>query len=138
MKSLDIHLGPPQNLTLATAAGGSLAAATYLYKVTAIDGTSGETTASNEASIATGANGKNTLTWNVVPNATGYNVYRSTITNNEVLMSGSTTAILPIPQVAIGTSTVSFIDDGTTVAGTTYTVTFAQVNFTFLSPVSQS
>ena len=114
MKALDIPLGAPQNLVLATTGGGALPAATYFYKVTAIDGASGETLGSAEASIVTGANGKNTLTWNVVPNATGYNVYRSTASGLEVLLTGSPTAVIPIPQVATGTLTVSFVDDGTT------------------------
>src|SRR5216683_3736278 len=69
-KALDAPLNPPQNLALSTGSGGSLSAATYFYKVTALDGAGGETTASAEASIATGASGKNTLTWNIVPNAT--------------------------------------------------------------------
>src|SRR6266480_327550 len=89
MKALDIPLGAPTNLAVATAAGGTLAAATYFYKVTAIDGAGGETLASNEVSQITVLNNKNTLTWNVVPNATGYKVYRSTTTNTETLMSGA-------------------------------------------------
>src|ERR1700674_3237244 len=121
IKALDIPLGAPNNLAAATAGGGSLGAATYFYKVTALDGAGGETTASNEASVATGANGKNTLTWNVVPNATQYNVYRATVSNGEVLLVGSPTAVLPVPQVVMGGLTVTFVDDGTTnVAGTAY------------------
>lgn len=111
-KALDIPLGAPQNLTLATAAGGTLAAATYFYKVTAIDGAGGETLASPEASIATGASGKNTLTWNIVPNAQGYNVYRGTVTNAEGQLASATGAILPVPQPVVGALTVSFIDLG--------------------------
>src|SRR6266550_3303634 len=41
-KALDIPLGAPKNLAVATAGGGTLAAATYFYKVTAIDGAGGE------------------------------------------------------------------------------------------------
>jgi uncharacterized membrane protein YgcG len=123
LKALDVPLGAPQNLILATAAGGSLGAATYFYKVTAIDGASGETTASNEASIATGANGKNTLTWNIVPNASQYNVYRSTSSGAETLLTGSPTAVLPVVQVLPGALTVSFVDDGsTTLAGATFSI----------------
>jgi uncharacterized membrane protein YgcG len=110
MKALDIALGPPQNLTVVTAAGGTLPAATYFYKVTAIDGVGGETTVSSEASVATGANGKNTLTWNIVPNAFQYNVYRSTVTNTETLLSGTN---VPVAQAAPGNLTVSYVDDGT-------------------------
>jgi uncharacterized membrane protein YgcG len=107
-------LGPPQNLTLVTAAGGTLAAATYFYKVTALDGAGGETTASAEASIVTGANGKNTLTWNIVPNASKYNIYRSTASGTETLLFASN---LPASQVQFGALTVSYIDDGTSTTG---------------------
>lgn len=115
-KALDLPLGAPTNLAVATAAGGALPAATYFYKVTAIDGAGGETTASNEVSQITPLNNKNTLTWNVVPNATGYNVYRSTTTNTELLLVGTATAVLPVPQVVPGTLSVSFVDDGTPTA----------------------
>jgi hypothetical protein len=111
-KALDIPLGAPQNLTVVTAAGGSLPAATYFYKVTAIDGAGGETTASNEASVVAVLNNKNTLTWNIVPNATKYNVYRSTSAGTEVLLTSST---LPVTQPVFGTLTQSFVDDGTAV-----------------------
>lgn len=121
-KALDILLGTPQNLTLTTAGGGSLAAATYFYKVTAIDGAGGETLPSAEASIVTAANGKNTLTWNIVPNATAYNVYRSTSSGTELRLVGSATAVLPAPQATPGTLTVTFVDDGTT-SLPTYTIT---------------
>ncbi len=114
IQDLSLPIGAPQNLTIVTAAGGSLAAATYYYKVTAIDGAGGETLPSPEVSIVTGASGKNTLTWNVVPNAAGYNVYRSTTSGAEALLIGSPTAILPVPQVAVNSLTASFIDDGTT------------------------
>lgn len=108
---VNIPLGSPQNLTLATAAGGSLPAATYYYVVTALDGVGGETRVSPEANIATGANGKNTLTWNIVPNAVKYNVYRNTAPGFETLLMG---AGVPVLQPALGSLTVSFVDDGST------------------------
>src|SRR6267378_5174619 len=37
IKALDLNLGAPTNLNVSTAAGGTLAAATYFYRVTAID-----------------------------------------------------------------------------------------------------
>lgn len=115
MVALDFPLGPPQNLTVATAGGGTLPAATYFYKVTAVDDSGGETTPSNEISIATGANGTNTLTWNIVPNAFGYNVYRSTSSGTEVRIS---TQVL---QPAYGALTVTFADTGVFgPAGATY------------------
>ena len=108
-KALDIPLGAPQNLSVVTAVGGTLAAGNYFYKVTALDGAGGETTASNEVNIGTGANGKNTLTWNVVPNAQGYNVYRGNVSTGELLLLGGG---LPAPQVAPGSLTVTYVDTG--------------------------
>jgi len=113
-KALDLRLGEPRNLIITTAGGGSLGAATYDYKVTALDGTGGETDAFQEVNIVTGANGKNTLTWNIVPNAQAYNVYRSITSGTETLLVGSPTAVLPVPQPVAGTLTVTFVDDGTT------------------------
>ena len=113
-KALDLRLGNPRNLVVVTAAGGSLAAATYVYKVTALDGAGGQTDAFQEVNVVTGANGKNTLTWNIVPNAQAYNVYRSTSSGTESLLVGSATAVLPVPQPAAGALTVTFVDDGTT------------------------
>lgn len=107
--ALDMPIGHPTNLTIATVAGGTLPASTYYYKVTALDGVGGETTASNEVSIVTAANGKNTLTWNVVPNAASYKVYRGLAPNGE---SPLTSSILPVTQPSSGTLTASFIDDG--------------------------
>src|SRR6267142_4587481 len=110
IKAFDIPLGAPQNFTVLTAAGGTLAAATYFYKVTALDGVGGETTASNEVSQVTPLNNKNMLTWNIVPNATQYNVYRSTSSGTEVLLTSSN---LPVAQAATGALTFSYVDDGT-------------------------
>jgi hypothetical protein len=80
MKALDQPLGAPANLAAAIAAGGTLTIGqTYYYLVTALDNVGGETTASNHANATpTSGNQTITLTWNVVPNAVGYNVYRST------------------------------------------------------------
>lgn len=103
-------LGAPANLAASASAGGSLAATTYFYKVTALDGVGGETQASAEATATTaGGNLSVTLTWNVVPNAFGYNVYRSTTTGMEVLLTGGG---LPKLQPNPLTGTVTYIDNG--------------------------
>lgn len=59
--------------------GGALASATYRYVVTATDD-AGETTGSAEASsgAVTGPSGSVALTWNAVPTAVTYKVYRGT------------------------------------------------------------
>lgn len=118
-KCLDIPLGAPNNLTIATAAGGTLAAATYHYAVTAVDGTGGETLISVEASQVTPANNKNTLTWNVVPNAVGYNVYRGTSSGSKTLLLGSD---MPVSQPALGSLTQSYQDTGADPSTITYNV----------------
>jgi hypothetical protein len=122
VKALDQPLGPPKNLSVATAAGGSLAAGTYWYVVTAIDGAGGETTISNEVSIATGANGKNTLTWNTVPNAAGYNIYQSGIFSGNGLERILISTTTPVGPPTFGSLTQSFVDDGTSVVAGSFTV----------------
>ena len=110
----EFPLGPPQNLTASeTGSGGTLPTATYYYKVTALDGVGGETTASNEASQAITSGQNVLLTWNVVPNAFGYNVYRGTSPGTEVLITGTG---LPVPQPNPLTATVTFTDTGVAVA----------------------
>jgi hypothetical protein len=104
------RLGPPKNLAgSAGGTGGTLTTGTYYYKVTAIDGAGGETNASAEVSVAVTSPQVVTLTWNVVPNAFGYNVYRGTSPGGETLLVGTN---LPVLQVAPGTLTVTFVDTG--------------------------
>ena len=117
----EMPLGTPQNLVAADGGpGGTLAAATYFYKITALDGAIGETLPSNEASVAVAANHKINLTWNVVPNAFGYQVYRSTSSGTETLLVGT---VLPVLQPSPLTTTVSFTDTGFLPAGAVPVVT---------------
>lgn len=95
-------LRTPVQSALATAAGGTLGAATYYYTVTAIDAKGKETLESNEQSIATGASGKNTISWAAVPGAVGYRVYRGTA-------AGAENSV----YVVAGGATTSFVDTGT-------------------------
>jgi hypothetical protein len=78
----------PGTLTPSTSTtGGSLAAATYFYKMTAIN-LAGETTGSAEASqVTTGATSTVTFTFSTVAGATGYKVYRSTTTGAEAFLT---------------------------------------------------
>lgn len=62
--------------------GGTFAANTYFWKVTAYD-YSGETIGSNEITNAVGLNGSEALSWAGVNGAAGYRVYRGTATNAE-------------------------------------------------------
>lgn len=122
MKALDQNLGAPHNLAATDGGtGGTLAAGTYFYKVTALDNVGGETTASNEASVTVAANHKITLAWNVVPNAVLYNVYRGLATGTEVLLVG---AGIPVTQPALGSLTVTLSDTGAATSGMAVGVSF--------------
>jgi len=106
----EFPLGPPLHLTgSAEGTYGTLPSGTYYYKVTALDGVGGETTASNEVAVPITLGQNAMLTWNVVPNAWGYNVYRGTAPGGESLITGTG---LPVPQPAPLTPTVTFIDTG--------------------------
>lgn len=129
-QALDQPLGAPAHLTLSDAgAGGTLGAGAYFYEVTALDGVGGETTVSNEPTITIAANHKITLTWNVVPNAFAYNVYRTAAgggSGTEVLLSGTK---LPVSQPSPLTATVTFTDDGSfPPASSVFSITSASVS----------
>jgi hypothetical protein len=113
-QALDQQLGAPHAVSATPSAGGTLSSGTtYFYVITALDGVGGETIASNEISgTPSGGNLSNTLVWNVVPNAFGYNVYRSTTTGLEKILTGGG---LPKLQPAI-TGTVTYIDTGAAVS----------------------
>lgn len=111
MKALDQHLGAPQNLSaaLTTAAGTLTIGQPYYWVVTAIDGVGGETVASNEVTLTpTAGHQTANLTWNIVPDAVGYNVYRGTAPGGEVLLYGS----------GLPATSNSYIDNGSATAGT--------------------
>lgn len=75
--------GPTQNVPTTSAAGGTLAAGTYFYKVTALTA-AGESTAVGETSVTTtGTTSSNTVTWTQVTGATGYRIYRGTAAGAE-------------------------------------------------------
>lgn len=77
---------PLQNPASTSTTGGTLAANTYYYVVTAILNPQGESIASNEVSITTtGTTSSNTITWTAPPGmtVTGYRVYRGTAAGAE-------------------------------------------------------
>lgn len=71
-------LAPPVQSALSTATtGGTLAAGTYRYYVTALNA-EGETTVSNEQQVTTtGASSTVTVSWAAVTGATSYKIYRT-------------------------------------------------------------
>jgi hypothetical protein len=105
---LGVTLAAPADLAVQGAGtGGTLAAGTYFWVVTAINA-NGETVKSNEVqTTVTGSTSSAKLTWQAVTNATGYNVYRGTSTTNENKL---------ITTINSG-STITYTDTGT--AGTT-------------------
>lgn len=82
--------------------GGTFSAATYFWKVTAVN-LVGETVGSSEVSAAIVANGSASLTWTAVTGATGYKVYRGTSSGNNLFVASTTTN--------------SYTDTGTTASG---------------------
>lgn len=69
----------PAGLTLTATTGGSLAANTYYYVVTALDAEGGETSYTRGSSVVVGgSNNAVTVAWTAVTNAASYRVYRST------------------------------------------------------------
>lgn len=136
MKALDHPLGDPQNFTLTDAGpGGTIPPNTsYRYGVTAIDGAGGETRAiSNPVFVQGPASHKVTLTWNVVPNAVAYNIYRQGgppfIGTPNILLAPN----LPVSQAPFGTLTASYTDDGTAL-----NTTQASVPLVTMMPNSQA
>jgi hypothetical protein len=103
MEALDQPLGPPQNLAGTLVTGGSLAEVPTYWVVTALDGAGGETTVSNELTLTpSGGDDTATLTWNQVPNAVAYNIYRGTSSGGEVLLTGT----------GLPATTNAYTDDG--------------------------
>ena len=115
-------LTAPTGLAAVLASGGSLTSGTtYYYVVTAIDSGGGETIASSEVNATpSGGNLTVDLTWTAVTGAVSYNVYRSTSTNTEVLLTGA----------GLPATTNSYTDDGSaTVAATVFTIISASVEY---------
>jgi hypothetical protein len=120
-------LGTPKQPTVTTATtGGSLAANTYYYVVTALN-TAGQTLASAETSIVTtGSTSANTITWSPgVVGAATYRVWRGTAsgaenvyyttTNTTYVDTGAagTSGTLPTSNTATGVLTAGIVDAAT-------------------------
>lgn len=79
--------------------GGTLAAATYSYRVTAVIAGTESAPSTAKTQVTTGATSTVTITWTAVPGASSYKVYGRT-GGSELLMS------------TVTAPTVQFIDDG--------------------------
>ncbi|HEX4774984.1 MAG TPA: hypothetical protein VH234_05715 [Candidatus Saccharimonadales bacterium] len=76
----------------AATAGGSLTAGTYFYKISAIDGSGGETLPSTEVSGTTsGGNLTLPISWNAVQGVISYRIYRGTSSGAENVFYTSNT-----------------------------------------------
>lgn len=100
---------PVLNAPSTATSGGTLAAGTWKYKLTATN-SRGETIASNESSqVTTGATSTVTNTWSAVTGATGYKLYRTLVNgaaNSEkfLISLGAVTTYVDTNAVALGTA----------------------------------
>lgn len=121
--TLAVVPGPTNLVPTPLGTGGTIAAGTYYYVVTAVV-PGGETIASNEVTaILSGATSKVTLNWTAVAGATAYKIYRGVTVAGEVLLASPA-----------GTAT-SYIDTGAAPPGGTPAPT-NQVNVTAVEPGS--
>lgn len=81
--------GPAVTATIG--AGGTLANGAYFYKVTAINAQGESTPGAEGTDTSASTNHTMALTWTAVTGATGYRVYRGTVTNTENKLIGSPT-----------------------------------------------
>lgn len=85
-KALPGGIAPPTGLAVAAVGtGGTFAAATYFWKIT-YRGLNGESSGSNEATVAIALNGSANLTWTAPPasaRCVAIRIYRGTVTNTE-------------------------------------------------------
>ena len=95
-----------QNIPTGTTGGTLTVGTTYYYVITAKLGNGTQSVMSNqEFYTPAGSNTTAQLSWAAVPNATGYDVYRSTV-------SGSFSSPALVATVAPGTGTITFGDTG--------------------------
>jgi len=107
---------PVQAAPSTAATGGTLAAATYFYVVTATVA-DGQTLKSNEQSIVTtGATSSNTINWGAVTGATGYRIYRGATTGgqNVYYSVGAVTSFVDTGAISTG-GTPPLVNTTTTV-----------------------
>lgn len=118
-------LSPPiANAPTTATTGGTLAAGTYFYKITAL-GTTGETLGSNEVSVTTtGSTSANTVTWNAVTGATGYKVYRGTGAGQESVFYSPGNVLTYTDTNAASTPGTPPISNTAVAAGPALTMTF--------------
>ena len=84
---------PAITLGTTNSTGGTFAAGTYYWVVTATSAT-GESITSNEVTATLAVNGTQVLNWTAVTGATGYNIYRGTVSGGENVLVASVGAVV--------------------------------------------
>ena len=126
---------PVLGVPVASAAGGTFAAGTYFFQVSAINA-AGETLPSVEARAATtGATGSVVLTWAAVTGATGYRVYRAATSGAE---SVTPALVAAVGAVTTYTDTGSVTTAGAALTGNPTAAPAAPLPSTSLTPVLAS
>jgi len=116
-----------------SATGGTLAAASYFYRVSAVNA-QGETLASTEVTSGalTGTTSSVALSWAAVPGATGYRVYRTTTsgtyTSPAFLSAPTGTTYTDTGGTALTAGTVAAVSTATTSAPYFWKVTATNTN----------
>ena len=120
--------GSPTLVSAVPSAGGVFTAGTRFWVVSAITA-AGETTASNEVSANLSAGQRATITWNTVPGALGYKIYRSSasgVYDSTSLVTrvsgGGITTYVDTGAAAPTLSVPTLAGGGTLAAGTYYYV----------------
>lgn len=103
--SASTNLSAPSGVgAVGSGSGGTFAAGTYYWKITATN-FAGETTGSLEVSaVLSGATSSSTLTWSAVSGAATYKVYRGTSSGAQNVLISTVTALTYIDTGSAGTS----------------------------------
>lgn len=103
-KDYNTHLAAPVGLAVVDDAAAGVLNGAYRWKVTALDGTGGETTVSSEVTHTVAASHKADVSWTAVTNATGYNIYRTHVSgaSGTELLSGTSATNSYVDNIADG------------------------------------
>lgn len=112
---------PAITLGATAATGGTFAAGTYYWKVTATD-SFGETIGSNEVSATLVASGTQVLNWTAITGATGYKVYRGTTAGGQDKLITTLGAVTTYTDTGTAGTTAAVPTANTTGAGTRHKV----------------
>lgn len=103
-------VAPVLTLGAIATVGGTFAAATYFWKITAVNST-GEGPVSNEITSAIALNGTAAMSWPAVPTATSYKVYRGTVAGAENALVATVTVPTFTDTGAVGSVAVLPVGD---------------------------